>query len=93
MNKLVNELERFNKEINAVISESDLETEFGKLALVFLYGGYIQVRNDYKVYIRTVEFYFHSEKENGVHDPIVYHRNKRDFDGKVLMEILLHRQE
>ena len=87
MNNLINGLKRFDKEINEVISDSELNAVFGKLAPAFLYGGYIQVRNDYKVYIRTVEFYFHSEKESGVHDPIVYHRNKRDFDGNVLMEI------
>ena len=87
MNNLINELERFDKEIDDVISDSELNAVFGKLAPAFLYGGYIQVRNDYKIYIRTVEFYFHSEKENGVHDPIVYHRNRRDYDGKVLMEI------
>ena len=87
MNNLINELERFDKEIDDVISDSELNAVFGKLAPAFLYGGYIQVRNDYKIYIRTVEFYFHSEKENGVHDPIVYHRNKRDFDGKVLINL------
>ena len=43
-------------------------------------GGYIQVRVDYEVYIRTVEFYFHSEKADGVHDPIVYHRNGQGLD-------------
>lgn len=39
---------------------------FRELAPSFLYGGYIQVRVDYEVYIRTVEFYFHSEKADGV---------------------------
>jgi len=67
---------------------------FSELAPAFLYGGYIQVRNDYKVYIRTVEFYFHSEKTNGVHDPIVYHRNTRYIEGDVpffpLMSIHAH---
>ena len=56
MNNLINELERFDKEINEVISDSELNAVFGKLAPAFLYGGYIQVRNDYKIYIRTVEF-------------------------------------
>ena len=53
---------------------------FEKLAPVFLYGGYIEVNKEFRVYIRTVEFYFHCEKENGIHDPIVYHRNGRDLE-------------
>ena len=57
--------------------EKELQESFRALAPVFLYGGYIQVRKDYQIYIRTVEFYFHSEKNDGVHDPIVYHRNGR----------------
>ncbi len=56
---------------------------FEKLAPAFLYGGYIQVRNDYRVYIKTVEFYFHSETENGIKDPIVYHRNNRSVEGSI----------
>lgn len=64
--------------------EEDLNNDFHDLAKDFLYGGYIKVRNDYRIYIRTVEFYFHSEEKDGIHDPIVYHRNKRDEDGKIL---------
>lgn len=56
----------------------ELDEKFSKIASAFLYGGYIDVNNVYKVYIKTVEFYFHSEAENGVHDPIVYHRNKNE---------------
>ncbi|MBP5420581.1 MAG: hypothetical protein J6Y72_12305 [Bacteroidales bacterium] len=61
-------------------NETELQTEFRKLAPIFLYGGYIDVRGVYKVYIKTVEFYFHSEEEKGIHDPIVYHRNGRDLE-------------
>lgn len=77
MNKLFDELKKFN-DIVGVIDESTLQEKFRELAKTFLYGGYIQVNKDYKVYIRTVEFYFHSEKESGIHDPIVYHRNGRN---------------
>ena len=59
-------------------SVSELYEKFSEIASVFLYGGYIDVNNMYKIYIKTVEFYFHSESENGVHDPIVYHRNKNE---------------
>lgn len=60
--------------------ETELQKMFRILAPSFLYGGFIQVRNDYQIFIRTVEFYFHSEKPNGIHDPIVYHRNGRDLE-------------
>jgi len=77
MNKLFDELKKFNDTVG-IIDESALQEKFRELAKTFLYGGYIQVNKDYKVYIRTVEFYFHSEKESGIHDPIVYHRNGRN---------------
>lgn len=59
---------------------AELTNQFECLAKSFLYGGYIRIRNDFRVYIRTVEFYFHSERLNGVHDPIVYHRNGIDLE-------------
>lgn len=64
---------------------TELYDEFKKLAPVFLYGGYINVRDEYKIYIRTVEFYFHSETKEGVHDPIVYHRNGKNMDGDIVV--------
>lgn len=80
MEKLIDVLKDFEAKINKVSDEKELQSLFERLAPVFLYGGYIKVRNDYKVYIKTVEFYFHSEKDNGIHDPIVYHRNGRDLE-------------
>ena len=65
-------------------NEKDLYAFFNELAQGFLYGGYIQVRNEYRIYIRTVEFYFHSEELDGIHDPIIYHRNIRDKEGNIL---------
>ena len=63
---------------NGGSSVGELDEKFSKIASAFLYGGYINVNNVYKVYIKTVEFYFHSEMDNGVHDPKVYHRNKNE---------------
>ena len=60
-----------------------LNYEFKALAPYFLSGGYIKVREDYRVYPTTIEFYFHSEKEDGVKDPIVYHRNNNKVKGKI----------
>ena len=80
MKKLFEELKEFEKNVKEVSNETELQGLFENLAPTFLYGGYIKVRDDYRVYIKTVEFYFHSEKENGIHDPIVYHRNGRDLE-------------
>lgn len=63
--------------------ETELYKEFYDLAPAFLYGGHINVRDEYKIYIRTVEFYFHSETAVGVHDPIVYHRNGKNMDENI----------
>ena len=63
--------------------EGKLTGEFAKLAPFFISGGYIKVREDYRVYPTTVEFYFHSENENGVKDPIVYHRNNNKVKGEI----------
>lgn len=60
-------------------SEEALTAAFAGLAPHFIYGGYLQVGELYRIYIRTVEFYFHDERdiEGAVKDPIVYHRNGR----------------
>jgi len=75
---LYEELDAFRKTCKG--GDVDLEklTEaFKKLAPAFLYGGYIKVGQDFRIYIDTVEFYFHSEKDGGFQDTIVYHRNDR----------------
>lgn len=80
MESLKEKLKDFESKIKENINEDELQDLFTKLAPAFLYGGYIQVRNDYRVYIKTVEFYFHSEMKDGIHDPIVYHRNGRGLE-------------
>ena len=78
---LIEKLKEFEKSINKIHSEEELQRIFyNELAPTFLYGGNIKVREDFRVYIKTVEFYFHSEKPDGIHDPIVYHRNGRNFE-------------
>lgn len=63
-------------------SVEKLTEAFAELAPYFLSGGYIKVREDYRVYPTTVEFYFHAETEV-VKDPIVYHRNNKYVDGDI----------
>lgn len=80
METLIESLKQFEEKANTVSNETELQSIFKDLAPAFLHGGYIQVHDEYRVFIRTVEFYFHSEKENGIHDPIVYHRNGKDLE-------------
>lgn len=54
--------------------EESLEPVFKLLAKKFIYGGYLKVGGDYKVFLKTVEFYYH-EEEGPVKDNYVYHRN------------------
>ena len=72
---------------NGSSDEVSLQRIFEELAPSLLYGGYLQIHNDFQVFIKTVEFYYHSEKENGIHDPIVYHRNIRNVDGTVFRKV------
>jgi len=63
-------------------SEKGLETRMKELAKFFLYGGYINVRNQYHIYIKTVEFYYH-EEEGDIKDLIMYHRNNYFVQGEI----------
>ena len=74
MSRLQEQLSHFVYKGNDV---SELTGKFKELAPYFLSGGYIKVRDEYRIYLTTVEFYFHSEKDDGIKDPIVYHRNGR----------------
>lgn len=80
MQKLKDQLKGFSFVGNDIKS---LTEEFKLLAPSFLYGGYVRVLNRYRVYIQRVEFYFHSEKNGGVKDDIVYHRNQNHVLGEV----------
>ena len=58
--------------------EDSLIKPFTLLAKKLLYGGYFEVRNEYRIYIHTVEFYYHEEIEHPeprILDEKVYHRN------------------
>lgn len=74
------------KEFKGAATNDDLVSEFRKLAPTFLYGGYIKVGDVYRIYIHTVEFYFHAEEGSpyDISDPIVYHRNGRYGKGNLL---------
>ncbi|MCQ2274092.1 MAG: hypothetical protein MJZ86_04780 [Bacteroidales bacterium] len=74
--KLIESLRTFEGANN----EADLQVVFTNLSQNFLYGGYLSVKDTtgnehFRVYIKTVEFYYHSERPDGVKDYIVYHRN------------------
>ena len=69
-------------QFNRCTSEEELVKQFKELAKQFIYGGYIKVNDTYRVYIRTVEFYYHDESDqpDAIKDPIMYHRNKPDMN-------------
>lgn len=64
------------------LSEDELSEKFRELAKHFLFGGYINVRNQYHIYIKTVEFYYH-EEDGDIKDPIMYHRNNNFIEGDI----------
>ncbi len=63
-------------------SGDKLEIRMKELSKYFLYGGYINVRNQYHIYIKTVEFYYH-EEEGDIKDLIMYHRNNNFVQGDI----------
>lgn len=63
-------------------SNKSLESRMEDLAKVFLFDGYINVRERYRIYLRTVEFYYH-EEDGKEKDPIMYHRNNYHVAGDI----------
>ena len=49
--KLIEKLKEFKEIIKGESKIEDIQRMFEEIAPVFLYGGYIKVRDDYKVYI------------------------------------------
>jgi hypothetical protein len=68
-----------------------LEKPFEALAKKMIYGGYFEVSNNgktlYRVYIHTIEFYYHEEDNGDLKDWIVYHRNPIKGLPKPLFEV------
>lgn len=70
----------YDNSLNKEQREKNLSKLFMDLAKYLIYGGYFQCSNRYNLYITSVEFYFHEERqgfENRIVDPIMYHRNKK----------------
>lgn len=75
-------------DINAILSsfvgangdESNLASQFMKIAEYFLYHGYLLVNEKTRIYLRDIEFYYHEEGDGKIKDPIVYHRNRKEGD-------------
>ena len=67
---------KFNgaEESDGISREDSLLIPFMTLAKKLIYGGYIRVRDEYAIFINTVEFYYH-EEYGAIKDHIVYHRN------------------
>ncbi len=63
-------------------SDKEFTKRMEELAKVFLFKGYINVKNKYHIYLRTVEFYYH-EEDGKIKDPIMYHRDNYHIEGKI----------
>lgn len=76
-------MEKLQKQIDAFYASNEaLEQRMMKLARTFLFGGYINVRGQYHIYLRTMEFYYH-EEDGTEKDPIMYHRNNYHVAGEI----------
>ena len=73
--------------------EDHLKKQFEGIAKHLLYGGFFLVSGagmePYRVYLHTIEFYYHEEKEtvDEFKDCIVYHRNRNSRDPKPAFKI------
>lgn len=74
--KLLKHIEEFYNSNKSLVSRME------DLAKVFLFDGYINVRGRYRIYLRTVEFYYH-EEDGKEKDPIMYHRNNYHVAGDI----------
>ena len=82
MNELIGILQNFK---GATVEKSqleerlgDLDRQFKEIATYLITGGYLLCNNKYRLYITSVEFYYHEEekRDGRIEDPIMYHRNK-----------------
>lgn len=73
-------LQNFHPDRNGTVQS--MASLFQKLAPHFLYGGYFQVGDNCRLYIRSVEFYFFDENKDEtspLNDEGMYHRNRKGF--------------
>ena len=70
--------EKFEVFENANRTKDTLPDLFKEIAESFICEGYFLVNDTRRVYICDVEFYYHEEKEGGINDYIMYHRNGQD---------------
>lgn len=59
--------------LSAAEKEEELSRQFEHLARKLLTGGYFLINGIRRIYLETIEFYYHEETENGLKDPIMYH--------------------
>lgn len=57
----------------------ELTEQFAEIADSALNNGYLLINENYKIYLLDIEFYFHTEKENCIKDPQMYHCGNMPF--------------
>ncbi len=76
-------LENQLKGFKGAATEEDLQKHFLELAKGFLYGGYIQVRDDYRIYIFALQSSIFIVK-NHMEYMILLYTTETDETGKVI---------
>lgn len=86
MSNLLNALRAFDRTVDESYytakdsgSNEKLEKLFDDLTYTIIYRGHLQINGRFDIYVRSVEFYFHTEdKEHDskfIHDPVMFHRS------------------
>lgn len=68
---------------NPLVALQEPPQEFVDVAKAILSGHFhvTTINDEKRIYPTCVEFYYHEEQDNGVKDPIVYHRNHKKISG------------
>ncbi len=77
-------IKKLKEFIGADGKKENLAHQFKYLADYFLTQGYFLINGERRVYICDVEFYYHEEKEGGIKDWIMYHRDKTNRKGDMI---------
>lgn len=70
------------KGTSATADEKLLDKQFRLIAQYLICYGYLEItsgQKSKKIFIDDLEFYYHEENENGIKDPIIYHRNHPEY--------------
>lgn len=92
LRKLLEDFELTSEDFDK-LAKNETPDSFTQIAAAIL-GGYFQIKSGDNVKVKViptcVELYYHEEREGGVEDLIVYHRNTKKHDKEVFPFGILH---